>query len=439
MNERTNPRVSVSRDDEEAKVPDLIVLSQYFYPELISTGQLLTELVEDLIKGGRRIEVWAGHLTYYETKRVETVIDYRGVLIHRVWSTQFNKNRLLGKVLNQLTFMASMLLKTRTIARGTSVLVVTCPPLLPWIGVVAKFFGPSKVSVLIHDVYPNIAIATGHLKKHGLVARIFERMMTFVYQHADHIIVLGRDMRDIIINKYPSRLGDKVTIIENWSDGQLIRSIPKRDSAMARAEGLEKEFVVQYSGNMGLFHDLETLIHAAKQLEHEEVVFLFIGGGGQRQALEDLVDSIGARNVRFIAYQPKECIPDSLTCSDLSVVTLASGVEGLAVPSKLYGILASGRPVLAAVPQKSEVAYTVLEGDCGVVIPPSDVAACVAAIRQLKHDPELRERLGKNARALFENKYDRTIIARRYESLLFPGDEAEKAISSTSEVGLHQG
>ena len=411
---------------------DLIVMSQYFYPELISTGQLLTELVEDLIRDGRRIEVWAGHLTYYETKRVETVINYHGVLVRRVWSTQFNKNRLRGKILNNLTFMISMLLKVRTIARGRSVLVVTCPPLLPLIGVLSKFFGPSKVSVLVHDVYPDIAVATGYLKKNGLLVHLFDRIMKYVYEYADEIIVLGRDMRDIVVRKLPFHMRDKVKIIENWSDGQLIRPFPKIDSAMAKAEGLEKPFVVQYSGNMGLFHDLEILIHAAKRLEHEDVVFLFIGGGGQRSALEDLADSIRTSNVRFIPYQPKECLSDSLMCSDLSVVTLASGVEGLAVPSKLYGILASGRPVLAVVPWKSEVAYTVLEGDCGVVIPPSDIDAFVAAVRRLKGDPELRERLGKNARAFFEMKYDRKIIARRFESLLFSGDEAENGFPPSS-------
>lgn len=419
--------------DNRGVDPDLIVLSQYFYPELISTGQLLTELVEDLASGGRRIEVWAGHPTYYETKRVESVIDYKGVLIRRVWSTQFNKNHLIGKILNNMTFLISMTFHLKAIARSRAVLVVTCPPLLPLVGVSSKLFGRPEVSFLVHDVYPDIAVATGHLRKGGAVAWIVDRLMSLVYTYADHIVVLGRDMRDVVIKKVANGSKDKVRIIENWSDGAFILPKSKTDSELANAANLTDRFVVQYSGNMGLFHDLEALIHAAKRLERESVIFLFIGGGGQRKRLEDLAVSLGAGNVRFVAYQPKDALPDSLVCSDVSVVTLASGVEGLAVPSKLYGILASGRPVLAAVSPSSEVALTVVEGDCGVVVPPSDIDGFVAAVRRLKDDPALRQRLGRNARTLFEAKYDRKIIARRFESLLFPGEEGGAVISIAEE------
>jgi len=405
----------------EGSVPDLVVLCEYFYPDLGATGQLLTELVEDLTRGGRRIEVWTGHPSYADAKKVDPVTEYRGSVIRRVWSPQFDKNRLKGWFLNNLCFMLSMAGKTRRFARSRRLLICTCPPLLPVIGAIAKWFGDIKVTLLLHDIFPEIAVALGYIPSGGVLSRVLSRVMLWALLRADNIIVLGRDMQRIIAAKLPEEMKGKVEIIENWADGELIRPVPKSASWLAKSEGLEQKFVVQYSGNIGRSHDLEMVIHAAKRLEKDDVVFLFIGDGAKRKSLEELAQSVSASNVRFLPYRAKSSLGDSLACTDVSLVTLAPGVEGLAVPSKLYGILASGRPVLAVVPSESEIALTVEEGKCGIVVRPGDLSGMVEAVRYLRNDPELRERCARNARRIFEERYERKVIVSKFERLLFAG------------------
>jgi glycosyltransferase involved in cell wall biosynthesis len=232
------------------------------------------------------------------------------------------------------------------------------------------------------------------------------------------VIVLGRDMEEKVREKCDRSEWGKIRVIPNWSDEDAILPISKEWNPFLREIGIApSSFIVLYSGNMGLTHDMETIIEAAKRLRGIPVRFLFIGGGGKREKIEKMAADMQLDNVQFLPYQAKENLKYSLTCSDVSLVCLEEGAEGLSVPSKYYGILASGRPVIALMGERSEVAMSVQESGCGYVIPPRDPEALAEKIRYLYDHPDAAREMGRKARESLEKNYSRKIIAGKYFEL----------------------
>lgn len=395
------------------------ILSQYFFPELISTGQLLTELGEDLVNLGCSVIVVAGQPTYYESSRVPADMGHRGIKIFRVGNTQLEKNSVAGKILNSTTFFLGAVRKSLALPRDTVVLVVTNPPILPFVPYLLSFLRKRKYICLIHDVYPDIAVRLGYLRKNGVFYGLWERMNQRMMHGAAAVIVLGRDMEEKIREKLDRSEWGKIRMIPNWSDEDAIRPIEKGENPFLQEIGLSPStFIVQYSGNMGLSHDMETIVEAAKRLQDIPVRFLFIGGGGKREKIGKMVADLGLENVLFLPYQPKEKLRYSLACSDVSLVSLDEGVEGLSVPSKYYGILASGRPVIALMAERSEVAMSIRESGCGYVVPPGNPDALAERIRYLFDHPDAVREMGKKARESLERNYSRRVVAEKYLALL---------------------
>jgi glycosyltransferase involved in cell wall biosynthesis len=397
----------------------VVILSQYFYPELISTGQLLTELAEDLAERGCRVTVIAGQPTYYESSHVSREMEHRGIRILRVGNTQLEKNSVPGKILNSTTFFLGAVLRSLAFPRDTVVLVVTNPPILPFVPYLLSFMRKQKYVCLIHDVYPDIAMRLGYLRKGSVLCRTWERMNRNMMRRAAAVIVLGRDMEEKVREKLGRSEWEKIHVIPNWSDGDAILPIDKEENPFLTEIGLEPStFIVQYSGNMGLSHDMETIIEAASRLQDLSIKFLFIGGGGKREKIDKMAADLRLDNVQFLPYQPKEKLKYSLSCSDVSLVCLELGVEGLSVPSKYYGILASGRPVIALMGERSEVAMSVLESGCGYVLPPGNPEALANRIRYLFDHPDAAREMGRKAREVLEKNYSRRVLAVKYLDLL---------------------
>ena len=398
---------------------NIAILSQYFFPELISTGQLLTELAEEFVKMGCSVLVVAGQPTYYESSRVPAEMNHRGIKILRVGNTQFEKNSIHGKVLNSATFFLGTVRRSLTLPRDTVVLVVTNPPILPFVPYLLSFLRKRKYVCLIHDVYPDIAVRLGYLRGNGVFYGLWERMNQRIMHGAAAVIVLGRDMEGKIREKLDRSDWGKIRMIPNWSDENAIHPIGKGENPFLQEIGLSPSmFIVQYSGNMGLSHGMETIVEAASRLQDIPVRFLFIGGGGKREKIEEMVSDLGLENVLFLPYQPKERLRYSLACSDVSLVSLDEGVEGLSVPSKYYGILASGRPVIALMSERSEVAMSVRESGCGYVVPPGNPDALAERIRYLFRHPDAVREMGEKARESLERNYSRRIVAEKYLDLL---------------------
>jgi glycosyltransferase involved in cell wall biosynthesis len=298
------------------------------------------------------------------------------------------------------------------------VLVVTNPPFLPTVGAIRRLVFRKPFVLLIHDVYPEIAVRLGVVRKGGIAHALLKALDRFVLSQADAVVVLGRDMRQRIVAKSPAWRHNRITVISNWADPDQISPMPKSDSPNARKDGLLETFVVQYSGNLGLSQPFDTILGAARELKGRDINFTFVGDGVLAEEVKARAVALGLDNVRFFPRVHGDDLGSSLAASDVAIVPLLPGVEGLSVPSKYYGILASGRPVIALMNPDAEVAQSVIENRCGVVVPPRDIQRLASAVLELQGDKDRLAQLGRNARAAFDRLHTRMRAVDAYEEIL---------------------
>jgi len=209
----------------------------------------------------------------------------------------------------------------------------------------------------------------------------------------------------------------KVAVIHNWADCSAVAPGP-RDNAFAREHGLVDKFVALHAGNIGLSQDLEIVLHAAEQLrDRNDIVFVFVGDGSKKKDLQDLAVRRDLRNVMFLPFQPREAMDQSYATADVSLISLKRGLAGVIVPSKVYNVLASGRPCVAAVEQDCEVAQIIHDAGCGYVVAPGDAAALRSRVVQLADDRDRAVHMGVRARAAALD-FDRPRQVAAYDALL---------------------
>lgn len=360
---------------------EMLLATQLFYPELISTGQSLTELSEALSDKGVKIQVICAPPTLVDRHSVyPKELIHHGIRVTRVWSTRFPKLNLVGKLLNHVSFSWSVfwfLIFDRT---KRPLLVPTNPPFLIWVCVLSLYFRPRKLVYVLFDLYPETPIAFGLMKPNGFMARIWRGLNQITYLKSDVVIVIGRCMQALV--KAPS---EKIRFIPLWVDTQTISD--KGTSTFREEWGLVGKRLVLYSGNMARFHDFETFLGAAKVLEdREDIVFMFVGDGYARKSIENS----GLRNCQVRDYVSRADLGKLLRTADVGLVSLKSGFEGFSVPSKTFGIMAAGVPVVAVMSEESEIAQLINEYDAGKVLAIGDIDGCVSAI--LSVTPEMGHR-----------------------------------------------
>jgi glycosyltransferase involved in cell wall biosynthesis len=403
----------------------LVFVNRYFYPDDSSTGQLLFELACALVRRGFSVTVWCGYPAYSSRGRrlrvpARETID--GVHVVRLRSARFSKDRLLGRILNDLTFFLAVLWNLLWLdgkwQEKMLFLYSTNPPFLAWAGRLARLFGkPHRYVVQLHDVYPELAVRFGALRGNRPLYRIWERINRSTYRAAEHTVALCRATERLLHARYPETRGH-TSVIPNWADGTFLRPLPRAQNPFVREHGLEKHFVLLYSGNLGLGYEYDTLLDAMSLLADDPAyLLLFIGEGGKRTALEAEVRHRGLKNVRFLPYQPRSVLPYSLSAGDVFCVTIGPGIEGLSFPSKLYSALAVGAPVLVVAEAGSELRQIVEEAGCGLAFGYGESSSLAEAVRRLRADANWRATLGARARALFEARYQLEHAAEAYAAL----------------------
>lgn len=398
--------------------PPVVILSQYFYPDIASTGVFLTELAEDLVREGFEVAVATAQPTYHTRLTMPAEEDYRDIRITRLPALRLSKDRLLGKLLNGLSFAVSLFFYIwRRVPASATLFFVSNPPYIPALGLWFRKTRGQRYVYLIHDVYPDIAVALGYLRPHSGLTRLWERLNLGVLRHAAAVIVLGEAMEEVIHRKAPACDG-RLHVIHNWADADFVRPLAKADNPFAREHDLLDRFVLQYSGNIGRFQDLESIIEAADLLREDPVLFLFIGEGGKKARLQEMCRQKGLENVRFLPYVPREILPNSLTSADAALVSMEKETVGLCVPSKLYGILASGVPVLAISDPESEVARIIRRFECGDCVPPRRPDLLAERVRALRADPARCARMGARGRLALEQHFTRSVATAAYAAVL---------------------
>ena len=403
---------------------ELLVLCQLFYPELVSTGQTLTELCEELAGMEVDVEVVCAPPTILDRKsKVPKCIEHKGIRIRRVWGTRFPKLNLLGRVVNQITFAVSVFFYLLFDFSGRPILVLTNPPFLAIACALMKTFRKRGDYIyLVFDVYPDTAVQLGMFREGGVLTRMWDRLNTFVFQHASAVVVIGRCMHDVIAAKMEAsgiESADKIHNIHVWSDDKAIGSTRKMRNPFLEKWNLTGKFVVGYFGNMGRFHDMETIVEAARILkDRDEMVFLFVGEGHKKRYVMELAERWNLKNCRFHPYVDREDLGSALSTADVGLVSLSEGQRGLSVPSKTFGLMAASIPVVAVMAPDSEIARVLVEEDCGSVIRPGDAQGLADALVGLQDNRRRLESMGNNARRAIDEKYNLQCAARAYCELI---------------------
>jgi colanic acid biosynthesis glycosyl transferase WcaI len=280
--------------------------------------------------------------------------------------------------------------------------------------IVAKRFR-ARLLVISQDVFPEIAVQLGRLENPVLV-RLLAALVGFYLRRADRVVAIGETMRLRLVAK--GAPAARVRVIPNWTDTTLVHPEP-RDNAWAGKRQLTDAFVVMHSGNVGHAQDLDTLVRAATLLRDlDDLRIVIVGQGARHKALSALAEQLETDAVTFIPFQPRDVLSQSLSSADVHVVGLAQGLAGFVVPSRLYGILAAGRPVLAAAEDESETAQLVRRVGCGVVVPPGRPFELAQAIRALYDSREELDEMGRRGREYVVAEADRTVALERYRALL---------------------
>lgn len=393
-------------------------VNRYFYPDISATSQMLFDLTRRLVKQGVKVSVVCSQQLYDNAQAalpLEEVVD--GVHVHRVATTRFGRERLVGRTLDYLSFYATATEKLLAITHRGDVLVAkTDPPLISLaVAAVAKWRGAKLVNWL-QDLFPEVA---GHLGARLPVwlERYLVRLRDQSLRMASANIVIGTRMRDHLLQRHID--ADCIHVIENWADGDFVEPKPTSTSALRTSLGLNNKFVIGYSGNLGRAHEYETILHAAMALRLErDVVFLMIGGGAKMQQLKQAVAQHDLKNFVFNGYQPRELLADSMAAADIHLTSLLPTLEGLIVPSKFYGILAAGRPSIVIGDTEGELARIVRREHCGEAVAMGDWEGLVSAIWHMKLEPEHRLQLGARARTVFLERYTADRGAQRWSEVL---------------------
>jgi glycosyltransferase involved in cell wall biosynthesis len=392
--------------------PRLLVLNQYYWPGVEATAQLLTELCEALAED-LDVKVVTGQLHGQEEQPHHGVRN--GVEIVRVPSTSFERSKLFARASNYATYLTSALVKGLRGRRPDVVLCMTDPPIVANIALlVARRFRVPLV-VISQDVFPEIAVQLKRLEN-PVVMSLLRGLVGLYLRRADRIVAIGDTMRRRLEEK--GAPAERMLVIPNWIDTTRLRPLDKSNH-WSQSWGVDKKFVVMHSGNVGHAQDLDSLIRAGTFLRDlEDLRILIIGMGARHAELVALAELHDVDQVQFLYYQSRAVLPQSLSAADVHVVGLASGLAGYVVPSRLYGILAVGRPVIVAADAESETAQLVAEVGCGIVVPPGRPELLARAIRDAHDGKYDLEAMGARGREWVEREADRSVAVRRYRELL---------------------
>ena len=412
------------------KLTRILVFSELYYPEETSTGYFMTKIAEGLSSDFSVMAVCAQPSYSMRGERVPARELHKGVHIRRYPSTTFNKDRLVLRLLNIFSIcFSSFFLAIRSIRSSDLILVVTNPPLLPFIIWLASKLRGAKFVLRIDDVYPDMLNVAGLLERGSFIYRIFEKLNLYLYKGADHIIVLGRDMYSLVLNKVGKQHHNRVHIIPNWGEIDQIYPCLRENDSLLKKLHLENKFVVQYAGNMGYPHDIESLVEAAKVLSgNQKIQFLFIGSGVKRGWLEEQIKINSLNNIRLLDPRPRSDQNNFLNACDIAVSALVRGMSGVSVPSRMYNIMAAGKPVVAIGDEDSELGIIIREEKVGWIAPPGKVNVFVNAILEAESNPDLLVAMGKRARQLVEEEYSREYVVGLYKELFDGMRKGEKGV-----------
>lgn len=393
----------------------IVFFNRFFHPDTSATSQILSDLAFHLAQRGHEVHAVTSRVPG-ATSNLETT---RGVVIHRVADASAGPHSLPARALAYLDFYRGARRAARELlGPGDIVVAKTDPPLLSAaLGPIASKRG-AKMVAWLQDVFPEVAREYGVPGMGWPLGSAMAHARNRSLAGASGIVAIGDRMAERVAS-LPGVSKDRVHVVHNWADGEAIRPVDAGNNPLRRSWNLDGKFVVGYSGNLGRVHEFDTLLGAAAALrDNDAIVFLFIGRGPRLAEVRDRVERERLGNIRFEAHQPREALAESLGVPDVHVCVLRPEFEALVHPSKLYGILAAGRPTLFVGDVGGEAANILSRTGAGLSFRTEDVAGLRAAIEMLQKDSATRRAMGEAARRAFDAHYSMKHALDRWEDIL---------------------
>jgi colanic acid biosynthesis glycosyl transferase WcaI len=398
-----------------------MVAVPHYRPDGGPSAPLFTSLCEELARRGHQVTVLtavphypSGQVPKEYRGKLRMQADENGVRVIRVALPSLNRRDFARRVIQFIAYQVGATLAGWN--QDYDVYLTVTAALQVWLPFVVLSVLRHKPTVYsIHDVYPDVGVKMG-LFRHKAVIRLVAGMEDYCLKHATRIRILSESFAPSLLARgVPA---SKLELIHDWVDTALFRPLP-RDNGFAVEHDLTDRFVVLYAGNIGYLQGLDHILEAASLLrECDDIRLVFVGDGAARDALVAMSARLDLPNVNFLPYQPIEQMPEILATADVSLVSLVKGAGLGALPSKSYGILASGRPLLASIDEGSEGWNLVERAEAGICVPPEDPSRLSEAILTLKRDDGLRAQLGQNGRIWVERHHSPRSAAEQFEKLL---------------------
>lgn len=387
----------------------IALLNQFFWPDTSATSQILSDTARFLAEEHEITVICSGNGVASTNGNSGFAT---GVSTIRTRSSGFS-HRTTYRISSYVSYLAGSLYWGLKSKRPDVYVTLTTPPVLPILGSLLTTLRGAKHVIWEMDVYPDIATDIHYLKPGGLIDRVSGSALDWSRRRAHAIIVLGHDMKDRLTARGISE--HRIHVVENWADGSEIRPLPFPDGPL----------VIHYSGNLGLAHETETIQEVIRRLaNHPNFQFVFAGGGPRRSALEEFCRSQEIFNVDFRTYCKRSELGTSLAEGHLGLVTQLPQTVGSVVPSKIYGIMAAGRPLLFIGPAESTPARHIRRFQCGWHIQAGDVDGLESLLFQLSGNRHLLCEAGSRARRAFESTFDLSFglgaLKRVIESSIYP-------------------
>ena len=385
----------------------ILFINRVYPPADGATGEMLRDLAEGLARRG-----WDVHIIVSSLPHEPAQSTQNGVTITRT-GLAISKKNLLWRAIGYAAIFPAFLIKAFRLPRTDFVVTMTDPPMLAVIGPIIAHFKKNQAIHWAQDIYPEVAEELGVLAKGSFLANILRTASTHALKQYHAVVSLGRCMTDRLRRRGVPE--NKIHRIPNWAPPLF--SIEKNRNPFRKINSLEGDFVVAYSGNMGLAHEFDAILDAAESLRGHPIVFLMIGGGPKKAEIQNEAIRRNLSNVRFLPHQPKESLSESLSAADAHLVSMKPALCGLVVPSKFYGVLAAGRPCLFIGPPESEVAQILLESEAGLVLDPTKPANLAGAILDWTYDKAAHTAACRRAR-ITSSTEGREDAIQRFEKLL---------------------
>jgi len=385
----------------------ILIVTEYFYPSNNSTSYYLTSIAEKLSEQHNVKVICSSNLdNNEELKNLEVV---------RIKESKLGKNGVFTRGLKFLLASIKLsILAYKNIKHDSYVLSVTNPAFIIIFLALLKKMKKFHCTLLVYDVFPENLIAANIIKnRSSYLYKIIKNIYDWSYKKADALIVIGRDMEEIIRKKTDNEI--PISIIENWCDTNLVCSAEKDNNELINKHDLQKKKVFLFAGNLGRVQGIQNILEAAKEVQNKDFTLLLVGEGAMKNDIKIFIEQNPKNNIIYAGAYPSKKQNMFLNACDVAIVSLADNMYGLGVPSKSYYSMASGKPILFIGDKNSEIAKVVAENNIGWHVESENIHALTKMFENICQEDKLLISYGRKSRQVVEEKYSASVILSKYE------------------------